>query len=111
MATTKASPFAPYIYVVQMDIPEEYEVEFNRVYDSEHVPELVKVPGVRSGHRYKVDTSTRSDTPRYMAIYELDSAEVVTGEAWLTAGERGAWAPKIRPVTTNRGLHVMRRIL
>ena len=31
---------APYIYLVQMDIPAEHEADFNRVYDTEHVPIL-----------------------------------------------------------------------
>ena len=38
---------APYIYMVQMDIPAEHEADFNRIYDTEHVPEIMKVPGVR----------------------------------------------------------------
>ena len=29
-----------YIYVVQMNIPAQHEAEFNRVYDTEHVPML-----------------------------------------------------------------------
>ena len=45
---------APYIYMVQMDIPAEYEAAFNRIYDTEHVPEILKVPGVRACSRYAV---------------------------------------------------------
>ena len=34
---------APYIYIVQMDIPAEHDAAFNRIYDTEHVPEILKV--------------------------------------------------------------------
>ena len=34
-----------YVYIVQMDIPQHLEAEFNRVYDTEHFPMLSKVPG------------------------------------------------------------------
>ena len=29
---------ADYIYVVQMDVPDELEDAFNRIYDTQHVP-------------------------------------------------------------------------
>jgi len=110
MSQTKADARAPFVYVVQMDIPAAHEVDFNRVYDTEHVPEILKVPGVRACSRFKLESSTRQETPRYMALYEVDSPEIINSAAWLAASEEGDWAPKIRPHTTNRGHHVMRRI-
>ena len=35
-----------YVFVVSMDVEPEKEAIFNEVYDTEHVPELLKVPGV-----------------------------------------------------------------
>ncbi|MGA8195812.1 MAG: DUF4286 family protein [Acetobacteraceae bacterium] len=101
---------APYIYLVQMDIPAEHEAAFNRIYDTEHVPEILKVPGVRACARYAVETTNRDGMPRYLAIYELDSADVMKSPAWLAASEKGDWAPKVRPHTTNRSHTVMRRL-
>jgi len=101
---------APYIYLVQMDIPPEHEAAFNRVYDTEHVPEILQVPGVRACSRYVVETTNRDGMPRYLAVYELDSADVMNSSAWKGAAEKGDWAPKIRPHTTNRSHTVMRRI-
>ena len=43
---------ADYIYLVQMDIPEELEADFNRIYDTQHIPNIVKAPGVHSCTRY-----------------------------------------------------------
>ena len=43
-----------YVYVVQMDIPQQLEAEFNRIYDQDHVTTILKVPGVRSCARYRL---------------------------------------------------------
>ena len=101
---------APYVYLVQMDIPAEHEADFNRIYDTEHVPEILKVPGVRGCSRYVMERTNREGMPRYLALYELDSADVMNTPAWLTASEIGDWAPKIRPHTTNRSHTVMRKV-
>ena len=39
----------PHIYFVQMNIPEALDAELNRIYDTEHVPMLSKVPGISRG--------------------------------------------------------------
>jgi len=99
-----------YVYVVQMDIPQHLEAEFNRIYDEDHVPTILKVPGVRSCARYRLEHSTVPSMPRYLAIYETDSAEVINSPAWQEASDLGEWKPKIRPHTTNRQHSVFRRI-
>ena len=97
-------------FVVQLDIPAEHEAEFNRVYDTEHFPMLSKVPGVHSAARYRLDHSTIPTMPRYLAIYEVDSAEIINSPAWQEASDLGEWKPKIRPHTTNRQHSVFRKI-
>lgn len=99
-----------YVYVVQMDVPQELEAEFNRIYDKDHVPTILKVPGVRSCARYRLDHSTVATMPRYLAIYELDRAEIIDSPQWQEASDLGAWKPKIRPHTTNRQHSVFERI-
>ncbi len=91
-----------YIYLVQMNIPAEHEAEFNRIYDIEHLPMLLQVPGVRKATRYRLETSEDPRMQKYLAIYEIDSPEIVASKAWQEAGEWGRWAPKIRPHTTER---------
>jgi hypothetical protein len=100
----------PYIYLVQMDIPSEHEAEFNRIYDEEHVPMIVRVPGCRSCTRYKLAHSAQADTAKYLAIYEMDSADVPKSAAWIAASDTGLWKPNIRPHTTNRRHGVFERI-
>jgi hypothetical protein len=99
-----------HIYVVQMDIPAALETEFNRIYDEEHVPTILKVPGVRSCARYRLGHSTVPDMPRYLALYEVDNAAVIDSPAWTEASDFGEWKPKIRPHTTNRRHSVFERI-
>jgi hypothetical protein len=99
-----------YVYVVQMDIPSALEAEFNRIYDEEHVPRILKVPGVHACQRYRLAHSTQPDMPRYLAIYEVGDAAVIDSPAWTEASDFGEWKPKIRPHTTNRRHSVFERI-
>jgi hypothetical protein len=99
-----------HLYFVQMDVPPALEAEFNRIYDDEHVPTILKVPGLRSCARYRLDHSTVTGMPRYLAIYEVDNAAVIDSKAWTEASDKGDWKPKIRPYTTNRRHSVFERI-
>ena len=38
-----------------------------------------------------------------MAIYEVESPEVLGTPEWAAAVEEGRWAGEVRPYTTNRG--------
>ena len=42
---------AKYLYVVMMDVAPDVEAAFNEVYDREHIPALLKVPGLRGAAR------------------------------------------------------------
>jgi hypothetical protein len=95
-------PAMSYIYVVQMDIPAHHEADFNRIYDTEHVPMLSKVPGVINVTRYQLEQSNDSRMQKYLAIYEIESPEIVDSKEWEVAGAWGDWATKIRPHTTSR---------
>ncbi len=99
-----------YIYLVQMDIPAEHEAEFNRIYDEEHVPMIVRVPGCLACTRYRLEHSAQADTAKYLAIYEMDSPDVPKSAAWIAASDTGLWKPNIRPHTTNRRHGVFQRI-
>ena len=46
---------ARYILTVSMDVQADKEALFNEVYDTEHVPLLLKVPGVVSVTRAKME--------------------------------------------------------
>jgi hypothetical protein len=93
---------ADFIYVVQMDIPRDLEDDFNRVYDTQHVPAIMKVPGVHGCTRYVLESALENGGPRYAAVYEVASPDVVMSPEWRAASDTGDWKPRIRPHTTNR---------
>lgn len=112
---------APYVFAAAMDVAPDREALFNEVYDTEHVPALLKVPGVLAVTRYtlgplrmsiggEIKTIVAEGEPKYSALYELESAEVLTSPAWATAVEQGRWAGQVRPYTRNRR-HTLRKLM
>ncbi len=112
---------AKYLFIVSMDVQADKEDLFNEVYDTEHVPLLSAVPGVHRVRRAKqvplkaniggeVKEIVVEGEPRYAAIYEIDSPDILSSEAWGEAGEQGRWATDVRPFTTNRR-HVLRKVM
>ena len=68
------------LLIVVVDVDPEHEDEFNRWYDEEHIPEKRATRGFRSAHRY-----ASHDVPgRYLAVYEVDDADVVTSAEYMT---------------------------
>lgn len=110
-----------YIFIASMDVAPEHEALFNEVYDTEHVPNLLKVPGVLSVTRYVAEKLVLAmggerkpivaeGEPKYSAVYEIESPEVLVSEAWAKAIEEGRWPAQVRPHTRNRR-HVLRRVI
>lgn len=99
-----------HIFTVQMDVPAELEAEFHRVYDEEHVPAILGVPGVRSCTRYRLLSSTVEGVARYLGVYEVDDPSVPGGDAWRVASDSGSWKERIRPYTTNRAHATYERV-
>jgi len=110
-----------YIFVVSMDVAKDKEALFNEVYDTEHVPLLKKVPGVRGVTRLKTEPAAfniggerkaldGAGQASYVAIYEIDSPAVLLSKEWAEAGEKGRWPKEVRPFTTNRR-HIVRKVI
>lgn len=72
---------------VSVEVDAEVEADWNRWYDTVHLPDALKCPGVLRGQRY-VSTgpisetvqgqSERTDKRLYTTIYELDSPAAVS---------------------------------
>jgi hypothetical protein len=107
-----------YLFIAAMDVDADKEALFNEVYDTEHIPYLLKVPGVRSVTRVKGvpfalqiggETIQKDHSgPTYSAIYEIDSPDVVSSDAWAKAVELGRWPTHVRAFTRNRQHVVMK---
>ncbi len=101
---------ADYIYVVQMDIPNELEEDFNRIYDTQHVPNIIKVPGVHGCARFKLESADVEGVARYAAVYDIDSPDIPESDGWKAESDRGDWPGQIRPHTSNRSHLIFQRI-
>jgi hypothetical protein len=76
-----------YLFVASMDVDAEKEALFHEVYDTEHVPNLLKVPGVHAVARLEGEPFAMSiggeerrvtpEGPRHTAIYEIDGPQVL----------------------------------
>ena len=110
-----------YLFSAAMNVHADKDAIFNEVYDQEHVPSLLKVPGVIAVARFKSEPVTMmiggerrtiviESEPAYNALYEIESPAVLTSDAWAKAVEDGRWAEHVRPYTTNRRHVIYRRI-
>jgi hypothetical protein len=112
---------ARYIFIASLDVDPDKETLFNELYDSEHVPLLLKVPGVLSARRCKTVQGSMAiggkivplvaeGEPNYSAVYELEGADVLTSEAWARAVDAGRWPAEIRPYIRARR-HVLKKLI
>jgi hypothetical protein len=101
-----------YLFVASMEADPDKEALFNEVYDIEHVPNLLKVPGVHAVARvesepFVINLGGKEQrieriSPRYSALYEIDGPHVLVSREWANAGEAGRWPSEVRPFTRNR---------
>src|SRR5271157_6193306 len=77
--TTMSKTRGTGLLMVWSDIDAEFEAEFNRWYDEEHISRLLQVPGFLSAGRY---TALRGG-PKYLAMYELEDHNVLRSAAYL----------------------------
>ena len=56
-----------YLFIVSMNVKSEYENLFNEVYDTEHIPYLLEVPGV--------NIVPVNKAPKY--LQDLDEEELI----------------------------------
>ena len=110
-----------FLFSAAMDVQADKERAFHEVYDTEHVPLLLKVPGVVSVARFKTQelslviggertTSVVEDEPKFRALYEIESPDVLLSEAWAKAVDAGRWPGEIRPYTKNRRHNLYQRM-
>jgi hypothetical protein len=103
MATQSANG----LLAVWTDIAPEAESEFNEWYNSEHIPQLLGVPGFLSGRRYLAVEGA----PKYLALYELTDADVLKSDAFRQVRELPTeWTKKMRPLFRNPAIGVYRQI-
>jgi hypothetical protein len=97
-----------YLLIVTAEIDPEQEAEWNRWYDTVHLPDALACPGVLSGHRYasvgEVVSTERgqrnmSSTRLYTTIYEITGLDVVNTSEFQAMRGWHKFAPHVRSRT------------
>lgn len=93
------------IFLVYTDMDAKYDDEFNAWYNTEHLPELLALPGIIDAARY---VATKGD-PKYLAVYELASTDALeTPEFKQWRSNPSPWSRRISPSVVG---HNMARIV
>lgn len=94
--------------IVTAEVDPAVEAEWNRWYDTVHLPAALKCPGVRSGRRYvssgDISETAGGRTERvarriYTTIYELDSPAATTTPEFQAIRGWYQFAPHVRSRT------------
>ena len=82
---------------------------------------LLEVPGVVSVTRFVNEPLTvimggerrvieAPGEPKYSAVYEIESPDVLVSDAWAAAIDSGRWPGEVRPYTKNRR-HTLKKVM
>lgn len=95
------------LLAVWTDIAPEAEQEFNQWYNTEHIPQLLGVPGFLSGRRYQAVEGE----PRYLALYELTEVSVLKSDAFRQVRESPTeWSKMMIPLFRNTAIGMYQQI-
>ncbi len=86
----------PWVYLVHTDIAPDLLDEYNAWYGEEHLPRLVKVPGILRARRF---TATAGE-PRYLTAYDLTDRDAFESPEGLVA-RKTPWTERMRSQFTN----------
>jgi hypothetical protein len=100
--------FPQCLLIVTVEVDAAVEAEWNRWYDTVHLPDALKCPGVRRGRRYvssgeiseTVGGKTEKTAKRiYTTIYELDSPAATSTPEFQAMRGWYQFAPHVRSRT------------
>ena len=96
------------LLIVTVEVDPAVEAEWNRWYDTVHLPDALRCPGVRRGRRY-VSTGAISETAGgktekatrriYTTVYELDGPEATATPEFQAMRGWYQFAPHVRSRT------------
>jgi hypothetical protein len=84
---------ARYTFVVLVNAVEGQDDEFNKWYDTQHLPDVLAVKGFVAAQRFRLaDTDPAQEfTHRYLSLYEVDTDDLdETNRAMMEATQTGA---------------------
>jgi hypothetical protein len=100
VSEAQQQPAGTAVLHIRMGCEPAVEDEFNRWYNSEHLPLITGVTGVLHGRRFVDLDGTRPPPPGsrpqpYMALYELADAGVAAGSGMKAAGQPTPWRQRL----------------
>lgn len=91
-----------YCMTVTLEIDPRDEAAFNHLYDTDHLPNMLRIPGVESVVRFRQDGVNEAGNLLYTAVYFLTGAAVVDSADWQRHANSGQWPEFIRPKIKSR---------
>ena len=93
---------APYCMMITFEIAPADEPEFNDIYDNDHIPNIMKLPGVLEIIRFRDASPNEKGFLVYSAIYFLAKENLHETPEWKKLSDLGRWGPVIRPKVKSR---------
>lgn len=94
------------LLLVMTDIEPAFEDEFNRWYEEEHLGERMAIPGFLSARRFRAIEGA----PKYLALYDLETPEVLQSAAYrhVAGAGKSAWTKRMesRFINARRNVYV-----
>jgi len=95
------------LLLVMADIDPAIEHDFNQWYEQEHLAERMTIPGFIRARRF----TAVEGSPKYLALYDLESADVLNKEPYrhVVGAGKSAWTRRMEPRFRNftRNVYVM----
>jgi hypothetical protein len=96
------------LLIVTAEVDPAVEAEWNHWYDTVHLPDALRCPGVRRGRRYvssgqisqsSAGATAKLDARIYTTVYELDSPAATTTPEFQAMRGWARFAPHVRSRT------------
>lgn len=89
------------IFLVYTDIDPKFDEEFNAWYNTEHLGELLSLPGILDAARYVAEKGG----PKYLAVYELSGPEALqSAEFQKWRANPSPWSRRISPSVIGKNM-------
>ncbi|KAK0219860.1 hypothetical protein IW262DRAFT_1448371 [Armillaria fumosa] len=89
-----------YVLTAELEVKPEFEEEFNKWFNEEHIGLLEKIPGWLRGRRYSLVTATSRREAigkpvfKYLAVHDFDNGEFMKTPEWAAAIDT-PWKTKV----------------
>lgn len=92
----------PFCMMITFEIAPQDEAQFNDIYDNDHIPNILELPGVLEIVRFRDAAPNEQGYLVYTAIYFLAQENLHQSAEWKAVSDLGRWAPVIRPKVKSR---------